>query len=134
MRLAETSTRAEKTGSTDRRRRKERSGRLAELLAAFIMTAKGYRVLARRARTPFGEIDLIAVRGQRLAFIEVKYRDRAMDPGAAVARRQAIRIARAAEQWAWSHPAYRNHRFGLDIIVISPWRWPRHLVDGLQPL
>ena len=46
----------------------------------------------------------------------------------------AADIARAAEMWAWKHPAYRDYHFGLDIITISPWRLPRHLIDGLQPI
>src|SRR5262245_36647438 len=45
-----------------------RRGRLSELLAAALLMAKGYRILARRCRTPYGEIDLIALRGSRLAF------------------------------------------------------------------
>ena len=51
-----------------------RRGRLSEWLAAAALLAKGYRILGRRVRTPYGEIDLIAVRGRRLAFVEVKRR------------------------------------------------------------
>ena len=42
-----------------RRQRSERLGRVAELIAAAFLMLKGYRVLARRARTPYGELDLI---------------------------------------------------------------------------
>ena len=119
---------------TQARRRKERAGRVAEVVAALFLMAKGYRIVRRRERTKMGEIDLIAVRGRRLAFVEVKYRDQPSEPGSAVARRQSDRIARAAEAWAWQHKAYRNHDFGLDIITVAPWRWPRHLIDGLQPI
>ena len=51
-----------------------RRGRLSEWVAAAALLAKGYRILGRRVRTPYGEIDLIAVRGRRLAFVEVKRR------------------------------------------------------------
>ena len=51
-----------------------RRGRLSEWLAAAALLARGYRILGRRVRTPYGEIDLIAVRGRRLAFVEVKRR------------------------------------------------------------
>ena len=116
------------------RRRSERRGRAAECIAAACLVLKGYRIVARRARTPYGELDLIAVRRRRLAFVEVKYRDTAAAATRSVSRGQAARMARAAEHWAWAHPAYRSHRFGLDALYLSPWRLPRHLIDGLQPL
>ncbi len=56
------------------RRRRYRRGWVSEHLAAVFLMAKGYRVLARRQKTPAGEIDLIAVRGRRLVFVEVKQR------------------------------------------------------------
>jgi putative endonuclease len=117
MRAAKSQSRAGNEAAAGRRRKRERAGRLAELLAAAFLVAKGYRIL-----------------GRRLAFVEVKYRDDATDPAMTVSRRQSDRIARAAEQWVWSHPAYRSHAFGLDIVLVSPWRWPRHLKDGLQPI
>ena len=36
--------------------------------------AKGYRILAKRFRTPYGEIDLVARKRNLIAFIEVKAR------------------------------------------------------------
>ena len=117
-----------------RRQRSERLGRIAELIAAAFLLLKGYRILARRARTPYGELDLIAVRGRRLAFVEVKYRNTIEAASKSVGRNQAARMARAAEHWAWTHPGYRGHRFGLDALCLAPWRFPRHLIDGLQPL
>ena len=119
--------------SVDKRRRSERSGRKAEWVAAVFLMLKGYRILAHRVRSRHGELDLIAVRGDRLAFIEVKYRRTLEAAFTSVSGEQANRMADAAEQWAWKHPAYRNHRLGLDAIYIAPWRMPRHLVDALQP-
>ncbi|MGB3146819.1 MAG: YraN family protein, partial [Paracoccaceae bacterium] len=109
-------------------------GRVAEWVAAGLLMLKGYRILARRVRTPYGELDLIAVRGNRLAFVEVKYRRVLDEAETAVSGEQASRIADAAEKWAWDHPAYRDHRFGLDAVYLAPWRMPRHLIDSLQPL
>lgn len=116
------------------RRRSERRGRTAEWIAAAFLMLKGYRILARRARTPYGEIDLVAVRGRRLAFVEVKYRGTMDAANLAVSRRQAQRIASAGEHWAWTNRTYRSYRFGLDALYIVPWRMPRHLIDGLQPI
>ena len=59
---------------SERRQGAERLGRRAESIAAWYLRLKGYRILARRYRTPLGEIDLVAKRGQTLAFVEVKAR------------------------------------------------------------
>jgi putative endonuclease len=51
-----------------------RTGLSAESRAAAFLMAKGYRILAKRFRTPHGEIDIVARRRNLLAFIEVKAR------------------------------------------------------------
>ena len=61
------------------RRRAERGGRRAEALAALWLRLKGWTILARRVRTPVGEVDLIARRGRTIAFVEVKARASAAD-------------------------------------------------------
>ncbi|MCL4766194.1 MAG: YraN family protein [Hyphomicrobiaceae bacterium] len=114
------------------RRRRERRGRLSELLAAALLCLKGYRILARRYRSRAGEIDLIAVRGRRIAFVEVKRRPTLEAAEAAKTRGQAQRMARAAEQWLWRHPAYRDHEIGLDALLVVPRHMPRHQPDALQ--
>src|SRR4029079_3874803 len=93
---------------------------------------RGYRILGRRVRTPYGEIDLIAVRGRRLAFIEVKRPRRRLQAEAAITLRQAGRIARAAEFWVSRNPAYREHEQGLDTVLVLPGLLPLHVADGLQ--
>ena len=52
-----------------------RSGLFAETLTALLLRLKGQRIVAQRYRTPVGEIDLVALKGKRLAFIEVKRRE-----------------------------------------------------------
>ena len=109
-----------------------RRGRLSELVAAALLLAKGYRILGRRCRTPYGEIDLIAVRGRRLAFVEVKRRATRAEAEAALTPYQARRIVRAADHWVSRHPRYRDHNRGLDAILVVPRRLPMHLPDALQ--
>ena len=109
-----------------------RRGRLSELLAAALLLAKGYRILGRRCRTPYGEIDLIAVRAKRLAFVEVKRRATREEAEAAFTHTQACRIVRAAEYWVSRNPRYRDHDRGLDAILVVPRRLPAHLPDALQ--
>jgi putative endonuclease len=109
-----------------------RRGRFSELLAAAVLMAKGYRMLGRRVRTPYGEIDLVAVRGQRLAFVEVKRRGSRLECEAALTSNQAGRIARAAEFWVSRRPRYRDHERGLDAVFAMPGRLPMHIPDALH--
>jgi putative endonuclease len=109
-----------------------RRGRFAELTAACLLIAKGYRVLARRHRTPHGEIDLIAARWGRVAFVEVKRRATLADCEAALTPHQAERIGRAADHWLARHTAFRDHEIGLDAILVAPGRLPRHLPNALD--
>ena len=133
-RRCEPRTRQRPAQPTRTRRANERRGRSAEWLAAALMVAKGYRILARRAQTPFGEIDLIGVRRQRLAFVEVKRRATMASAERAVSQRQADRIRRAAEHWTWQHARYRNHEIGLDCIFVARGSLPRHVSNVLQPI
>ena len=109
-----------------------RRGRLSEWIAAALLIAKGYRILGRRVRTPYGEIDLIAVRGSRLAFVEVKRRRTRADAEAALTPRQAVRMARAAQFWISRHAAYADHQQGFDAVLVVPGRLPKHLRDALH--
>ena len=110
-----------------------RRGRFSELLAAAMLMAKGYRILERRRRTPYGELDIIAVRGKRLAFVEVKRRATREEAEAALTPYQARRIVRAAEYWIGRNTRYRDHDRGLDAVLVVPLRLPAHLPDALHP-
>ena len=61
----------------EKRVRAYRRGVFAETAAALMLRLKGYAIVARRYKTPVGEIDLVALKGKRLAFLEVKRRPRA---------------------------------------------------------
>lgn len=49
-------------------------GAAGEVLAARFLRSKGYTILVSNYRTRFGEIDIIAVDAQYIAFVEVKTR------------------------------------------------------------
>lgn len=109
-----------------------RRGHLAEFAAACLLIAKGYRMLARRHRTPHGEVDIIATRWRRIAFVEVKRRASEAEGEAALTPYQARRVALAADHWIARHPQFRDHEIGLDAILIVPGRLPRHLKNALD--
>src|SRR5262249_34934197 len=69
-----------------------RFGLSAESRAAAFLVAKGYRILARRFRTPLGEIDIVARRRGVLVFVEVKARDNFDEAAEAIGKRQQNRI------------------------------------------
>lgn len=115
----------------DERRARLRRGRVSEALAAAVLMAKGYLILGRRVKTRAGEIDIIAVRGKRIAFVEVKRRLTDDDAEAAITSRQAARIRRAGDHWLAHRPRYHGHEQGFDVILLVPGRWPRHIVNGL---
>ena len=117
--------------TADERRARLRRGRLAETLAAAALIAKGYRILGRNVKTRAGEIDIVAVRGRRLAFVEVKRRLSGEDVEAAVSARQAARIRVAADYWLARRPRYHQHEQGFDLVLLLPHRWPRHIPNGL---
>jgi putative endonuclease len=121
------------SASHDRRQR-ERAARRAEDLAAVVLTLKGYRILGKRVRTPAGELDIVACRFRRLAFVEVKQRATFADADYAVSQRQAARIWRAAESWLRQNPRYRDHRLGFDRFDVAGRFRFRHLPDALQPV
>lgn len=118
--------------ASDARRAAERRGRRAESLALLYLRAKGYRLLARRYRTPVGEIDLIVARGKVVAFVEVKARPTAAEAAEAVTPTAQRRIARAASAWLAKHPEAAERDLRLDVIVAVPWRLPRHIMAAFD--
>ena len=116
--------------SEARRQKAERRGRFAEWIAAFWLMLKGYRILALRHRTPLGEIDIIARRGDLVAFIEVKARrDTALVIDAVSASAQT-RIRAASELWLSRRKDAAGLSLRYDIIAVMPYRLPRHFPDA----
>jgi putative endonuclease len=111
-----------------RRQRAEGRGRRAEAIAAWFLRLKLYRILARRYRTPAGEIDLIARRGRTIVFVEVKQRPSEVEGLVAVTRTARRRISRAADLWIAAHPDAAGFDQRFDIVIAVPRRLPRHLI------
>jgi putative endonuclease len=114
----------------EKRRRAVRRGRKGEFLAMLLLRLKGYRILARDFRVPMGEIDIVACRRDVLIFVEVKSRDSADAAIEAVTPWQQQRIARAAAAFVGRHPRYQYHALRFDAIIVSPRRWPQHMISA----
>ena len=108
-----------------------RRGHAAEWIAALYLMAKGERLLARRFRTPLGEIDLITLKAGRIAFIEVKRCRTQADCEAAITPKLRARVRRAADLWLAKNPHYQSHELGFDLVFIVPWQRPAHLRNAL---
>lgn len=109
-----------------------RRGRRGESLALLSLRLRGYRILARDLRTPAGEIDIVARRGRTLAMIEVKWRDNWIDAAVAVTPRQQARIIGAARLFVGRRPRLAHCAVRFDIMLVTPRRWPRHIVNAWQ--
>ena len=106
------------------------AGRRGEVAAALWLMAKGYRILGFRLKTPQGEIDLLAQKGQVLAVVEVKLRTNIELALEAVTHRQRERLRRAAESLASRRPSLAGAAVRLDLIALAPGRWPVHIADA----
>jgi putative endonuclease len=109
-----------------------RTGLSAETRAAAFLMAKGYRILAKRFRTRYGEIDIVARRRNLLTFVEVKARATLDAAAYAVTARQQARIIEAAQAWLVAHPEHADFELRFDAMLIAPRRLPRHLIAAFD--
>lgn len=109
-----------------------RFGISAESRAAALLVAKGFRILARRWRSPVGELDIVARRGSLLVFVEVKARHSLDDAAEAVTERQRLRIIAAAEAWLATYPDASIHDMRFDAMLVAPGKMPRHIQGAFE--
>ena len=107
-------------------------GLSAESRAAMMLVAKAYRIVARRWKTPFGEIDIVARRRRALVFVEVKARDKIDDGLEAVTERTRRRIISAAEFWLAQHPDDVDAEIRFDVMVVAPGKMPFHVTNAFD--
>ncbi len=112
------------------RRGAERRGRASEYIAAAYLLLKGYRILALRYRTRLGEVDIVAKKGDILAFVEVKARRHEQAGVDAVGYDSQRRIRAASDLWLAKHSEFAGFSQRYDILVVLPRRWPRHFPDA----
>jgi putative endonuclease len=96
-----------------------RVGVTAESRAAAYLTGHGYAIVARRFKSPVGEVDIVARRGAELLFVEVKARRRLDDAALSVTPRQQRRIIAAAEAWLADHPDDGTRDIRFDVILVA---------------
>ena len=107
-------------------------GHRGEWLAALALSLKGFRILARRYRTPAGEIDLIARRGNLIIMVEVKARPTLLAAMEAINVTAERRIEAAADLWLSRRSDYAKLSVRFDLVAILPRRWPVHIPNLFQ--
>jgi putative endonuclease len=90
--------------SADARRAANGQGAFAEQIAILLLRLKLYSILARRYSIRGGEIDIVARRGDTIAFVEVKARASLDEALCAITPAKRRRISRAARVWLASNP------------------------------
>jgi putative endonuclease len=79
-------------------------GRRAEQLVAMRLEGSGWRLVGRNVRLPSGELDIVALDGSTLVFVEVKAGRAGATvgperPAHAVGRHKQLRLRRLAREW-----------------------------------
>ena len=107
-------------------------GLSAESRAAAYLVAKGYRIVARRFRSPVGEVDIVARRGRVLVFVEVKARSTLDAAAESLQTRQQRRIAAAASFWLSLNPHDVDSDIRFDAVLVAPGKIPRHIPAAFE--
>jgi len=106
------------------------TGLLAERLCRIALRLKFYRILAERYKTPMGEIDIVAARGNTVIAIEVKARSDKETALASISPTQQQRIAQALLSFTHRNPRYAKANLRFDVMVVTPHKWPLHLKNA----
>ncbi len=108
------------------------NGLRAELCAEIVLRLKGYRILARRYKTPVGEIDIVARRGRMIAFVEVKFRRSLPEALESLTPSMKGRITNAARHFIAAYPAYGDYDMRFDLFALTGLFSFRHLDNAWQ--
>ncbi|MFY9657462.1 MAG: YraN family protein [Methylocystis sp.] len=104
-------------------------GAHAETVAEVLLRLKFYKILARRYRVKGGEIDIVARRGDVVAFVEVKARAEMDAALIAITPQKERRLRIAAERWLVQNPWAVNCTLRADAVFVAPRRLPQHVED-----
>lgn len=113
-----------------------RRGARAETMVVEYLLQQGYRIIDRNVRSRFGELDIIAERGDVVAFVEVRMRkDTAFDsPLSSVNEAKRRKVVKTATAYCLRHNLFaRSIRFDVASVVgESPRATIEHIEDAFQ--
>jgi putative endonuclease len=98
---------------------KQRYGEWGEKVAASFLSARGFKIVARNVRTPYGEIDLVAKKQTLLLFVEVKSRSSDVFglPEEAISSRKREHMIQSAQYYLQESSEIQND-WRIDVIAI----------------
>lgn len=99
---------------------KLRFGKRAEALAQELLIKKGYLILQKNFRSRFGELDIVALDGDTLVFVEVKARTslRFGYPEESVTTSKLRKIRKTAEYYSLTHPSLPR-KLRIDVVSLQ---------------
>jgi putative endonuclease len=104
----------------------------AEAAACAALERDGWTVLARRLRTPSGEVDAVAERDGLLAIVEVKARPTLTDAAWALTPRQQRRLLAAGEAILAEHPDWGAAGVRFDVLLVDQAGTVRRIADAFR--
>ena len=107
-------------------------GRRGEDEAAVFLQGLGFEIVARRVKTPRGEVDLVAQAPGITVFAEVKWRASAANWADAIDQRRLTRVAMAAELLA-ERFVRPGDDWRIDVIMLAPGHDPYHIANAWMP-
>ncbi len=102
-------------------------GKLGEDLACRYLEKKGYKLVKRNFRTRLGEIDVVALDGKSLVFVEVKYGSD--DAYFRVTRQKFKRISIAAQEFLRDFGDFGTKLYRVDVLSVDKEGHVKHFKD-----
>ena len=102
-----------------------KSGYLAEFLCRMYMRLHGYRIIAKNyhcgtgKKTPYGELDFVAIRDKHIVFCEVKKRKNDTEFLRALSYKQQERILNGGQYFIKHHPQYKKYSMRFDVFFVK---------------
>ncbi|MDR0569469.1 MAG: YraN family protein [Spirochaetaceae bacterium] len=102
--------------------RSHQKGREGERVAAKVLEEAGMQIIARNVLSSAGEVDLVALDGETIVFVEVKAWSTVgiEELRYAVARKKQKRIIETAKHFLGSHQEYADKSARFDVVFIGP--------------
>ncbi|UQD54297.1 YraN family protein [Anaplasma phagocytophilum] len=94
-------------------------GYTGELLVMLLLKIRLQKILYHRYRTPVGEVDIIAQKGNLLFFIEVKTSIRNSFNEIPLSAKQRRSITRAAKYFLVRHPKFADYQMSFEVYCLS---------------